>query len=273
MSQYFLRFPNGKAKALTFSYDDGVDSDIRLCKIFKENGLKCTFNLNSGLMNGAKTICARRMTEKECKELFTDPDFEVACHSYTHPFLDKCDPAVALDEIVLDRQKLESMFGREVHGMAYPMGTYNDTVIECCRAADIYYSRTVKSTLDFEMPTEWLTWNPTCRHANDDIFAIADRFLKKTPTKQPWLFYIWGHSYEFNQRNDWDRMENLCKKVGGHNDVWYATNMEIYLYSQAFSRLECSADGHVVHNPTDVELWFVADGRCYSIKSGETIKI
>lgn len=42
----FMRFPGGKKKALTLSYDDGVEQDIRLIDIMKKNGLKGTFNLN-----------------------------------------------------------------------------------------------------------------------------------------------------------------------------------------------------------------------------------
>ena len=37
---------NGKMKALTFSYDDGVNTDRRLAEIFDKCGLKCTFNIN-----------------------------------------------------------------------------------------------------------------------------------------------------------------------------------------------------------------------------------
>ena len=44
----FMRFPSGKKKALTLSYDDGVEQDIHLIDIMKKNGLKGTFNLNSG---------------------------------------------------------------------------------------------------------------------------------------------------------------------------------------------------------------------------------
>ena len=48
MSGLIMRFPKGKAKALTLSYDDGVEQDIRLMDIMDKNGLKGTFNLNSG---------------------------------------------------------------------------------------------------------------------------------------------------------------------------------------------------------------------------------
>ncbi len=40
---------NGKRKAVTFSYDDGVTQDIRLIELFDKYNLKCTFNLNSEL--------------------------------------------------------------------------------------------------------------------------------------------------------------------------------------------------------------------------------
>ena len=273
---YVLHFPEGKMKAVTFSYDDGMDSDIRLCEIFKKNGLKATFNLNGALLTGLEGINARKLSENEAKELYADPLFEVACHAYTHPYLEKCDPAVALNELVSDRLKLESLFGCEVHGMAYPMGTYSDSVIECCRTAGIYYSRTTKSTLDFKLPTEWLAWHPTCHHANKEIFNLADKFLNEplNPKDPAKLFYIWGHSYEFNMRNDWERMEELCELLGGHDDVWYATNMEIYRYCRSFSRLKYSADGKIIYNPTAVKIWLRDGirGEVFSIEPGETVK-
>ena len=44
----YMRFPQGKPKTLTFSYDDGVDQDKRLIKILDSHKMKGTFNLNSG---------------------------------------------------------------------------------------------------------------------------------------------------------------------------------------------------------------------------------
>ena len=48
MGSIFMRFPGGKSKALTLSYDDGVRQDRRLIEIMKKNGLKGTFNISSG---------------------------------------------------------------------------------------------------------------------------------------------------------------------------------------------------------------------------------
>lgn len=43
-------FPEGKAKALTMSYDDGKIQDERLIGIFNKYGIKGTFNVNYDLM-------------------------------------------------------------------------------------------------------------------------------------------------------------------------------------------------------------------------------
>ena len=52
MNKYeFLRFPEFKLKALTLSYDDGVVFDEKLISILDKYGLKCTFNINSGLFD------------------------------------------------------------------------------------------------------------------------------------------------------------------------------------------------------------------------------
>ena len=45
-------FPEGKFKALTFSYDDGNVADRRLVEIFNRYGMKGTFNLCSFHLTG-----------------------------------------------------------------------------------------------------------------------------------------------------------------------------------------------------------------------------
>ena len=47
MRYQFLRFPEGKAKAVTFSYDDGVRQDLKFSDVLEKYQIKATFNLNS----------------------------------------------------------------------------------------------------------------------------------------------------------------------------------------------------------------------------------
>lgn len=52
-------------------------------------------------------------------------------------------------------------------------------------------------------------------------------FKRKSEEKQ--LFYIWGHSYEFDVNNNWKRMEEILDRLIGHNNIFYGTNREVLL--------------------------------------------
>ena len=56
-------------------------------------------------------------------------------------------------------------------------------------------------------------------------------------------------------------------------EIWYATNMEIHDYVEAYKSLIYSADGYTVYNPTLIDLWFDVDGVLYEIGSGKTLRI
>ena len=79
--------------------------------------------------------------------------------------------------------------------------------------------------------------------------------------------------YEFDRDNNWDRIEEICKKLSGNDELWYATNIEIYDYVEAYKRLVYSANGRKIYNPTLLTIWIDVDGVVYSIKPGETIDI
>ena len=268
-----MRFPGGRAKAFTLSYDDGVEQDAELISILNLHGLKCTFNLNAGLYAPEGTVYPkgrvhRRMTREQCLAAYEG--HEVATHGYTHPWLEKLTPAGVVYEIMKDREALEDMFGRIVRGHAYPYGTYSDGVVDALRQCGIVYARTIKSTLSFDMPTDWLRLHPTCHHDDPKLFELIDSF-KAYKGDAPKLFYVWGHTYEFEQKDNWDRAEEMCKAISGCDDIWYATNMEIYEYTKAYEALVFSADMTKVHNPTATEVFFTLNKKEYFIAPGETL--
>lgn len=278
MTSIFLRFPQGRAKALTLSYDDGVEQDMRLVEILNRYGLRCTFNLNSGLYAPEGTAYPegqihRRMTEKQATQTFLGSVHEIACHSLTHPFLDRLPPADAAAEILKDRENLERQFGTIVRGFAYPYGTYNDSLVEILRSCGIAYARTVESTYSFRIPEDWLRLAPTCHHDSKELMALARKFVEDDVSRDPYLFYLWGHSYEFEANDNWQVIEEFAGYMGNRDDVWYATNIEIYDYIDDFKRLRFSIGCTRVKNPTARTLWFESGGRIYEIAPGQTIEI
>ncbi len=125
MGSIFIQFPKGKKKALTLSYDDGVEQDIRLIEIMKQHGLKGTFNLNSGLYAEEGTVYPpgtvhRRMTEKAVTEVYGGSGMEVAVHGLTHPFLEQLPVNLCTAEVMKDRENLERQFHTIVRGMLIP---------------------------------------------------------------------------------------------------------------------------------------------------------
>jgi hypothetical protein len=154
------------------------------------------------------------------------------------------------------------------------MGTFNDMTVDVLYSCGIAYARTTVSTGSFAVPTDWLRMPATCHHNDERLFALAEQFVSQEPNAwvMPWLFYVWGHAYEFDINQNWERIEEFCEKVGGKDDVWYATNIEIYDYVEAYRALQFSAQCTMVKNPTALTVWFEADGQVVEVKPGETIK-
>lgn len=276
MGKILMRFPEGKKKAVTLSYDDGVEQDIRLIEIMRKNGLKGTFNLNSGCFAPEgrvypKGTIHRRMTKAQCVSLYKENGMETAVHGLTHPWLEKLPEVICTYEILQDRMNLEKEFETIVRGMAYPFGTYNDSVVETLKKCGIAYARTTISTENFEMPEDWLRMPATCHHNNPRLMELAKKFTETEVLNNPMLFYLWGHSYEFEADDNWNVIEEFAEYMGNRDDIWYATNLEIYDYAAAFKQLIFSADGSMVYNPTEKALYFQteANAKCICVKPGE----
>lgn len=272
----FMRFPGGKAKALTLSYDDGVEQDIRLVDIMKKHGLKGTFNLNSGLYAPEGTVYPpgqfhRRMTLKMTQDLFKDSGMEVAVHGYTHPFLEQLPVHQCNYEVLQDRMSMEKDFDCIVRGMAYPFGTYSDQVVNVLKACGIAYSRTVESTRRFDIPTDWLRMPATCHHNDPKLMELAHSLVERPVNRAPELFYLWGHSYEFEINDNWNVIEEFAEYIGNRDNIWYATNIEVYDYVAAYKQLQFSVTGNKVYNPTNTELYFCKDEVTYCVKPGQTL--
>ena len=166
---FIMHFPNGRAKALTFSYDDNVRDNARLVEILNRHGMKGTFNLNSGLYNEIP----RYMSAEETTALFADSPHEIALHSATHPFLNQLPTGLAAYEILHDRECLEKQFNRFVRGMAYPNNSYNDAIVDMLKSVGVVYARTTDSTGRFDIPTDWLRMPATCHHNDPRLMELA----------------------------------------------------------------------------------------------------
>ncbi len=229
---------NGKKKAITFSYDDGVTQDIRLIEIFNKYGLKGTFNLNSGLLGreGALVrdgvnISHTKVKPEDIRHIYAG--HEVAAHTLTHPLLPAIeDDAEIIRQIEQDRIHLSELCGYEVLGMAYPCGGVNcdNRVASLIRQnTPIRYARTIATTGRFDPYPDLYQYKGTVYHHQqfDEMLSLGRRFLA-LDTDTPAVFYIWGHAYEFDIFPErWAKMEEFCRLMSGRDDIFYGTNLEV----------------------------------------------
>ena len=284
LSYQFMRFPEGKNRAFTMSYDDGCVEDKRFSDIITPYGLKCTFNLNA--------LSLGRPYEHSVADIekyFYERGHEVAVHGAHHRASGRLRPIEIIDEVIACRRDLEGRLGRIIRGMAYPDSgirtfattTSYEDVRHALAACGITYARTLAGdNRRFDMPEDFYAWMPTAHHTNPEVISMLDEFLSLPfdyetvycASRRERLFYLWGHTFEFVTEEQWSLLDKIGERVAAHPDVWCATNGEIYDYVTAYNALVYSADNSVVYNPTLIPVWFERDGTLYKIAPGETLR-
>lgn len=225
-------------KAVTFSYDDGILQDKRLIRLLNKYGLKATFNINTGplgnndrIIGNGISVAHVKPTIGEVKDIYEG--HELAVHTLDHPNLSTLPDEEIIRQVEGDRLAIEKICGYKVVGMAYPGGTgcMNAHVADVIRNnTGVKYSRTTTSTYNFDLQDDLLQFNPTLYHFEwDKLFELGEKFVALKPDK-PQIYYIWGHAYEFDFDLDyWDRFEEFCKLISGHDDILYCNNTEALL--------------------------------------------
>lgn len=224
-------------KALTFSYDDGVTTDQRLISIFNKYGIKATFNITTGNNDPSYKGWYTKDNSFVIRNDFGDKNIvksyeghEIACHCRNHLFLNKATDDEISEQILGNRTDLEKIFGIVPCGMAYPYNSYDDRCIKLLKENGFLYAReggVGGETMSFDLQENIFGFQPTCHHNNEHIFELAEEFIN-TDYDELKIFYIWGHSYEFEQFDNWDHIEKLCKVLSGHDDIFYGTNEEVF---------------------------------------------
>lgn len=265
---YEITFPGGVTRAVTFSYDDGTICDRKLVELFNKYNVKATFHLNSGKF-GMMHSWGEYIDEEEIEELYDG--HEVSAHAYTHPYFSHLTNNQMLREFLDDKRTLERLCHYPVRGMSYPFGEFFDEMIDVAKAVGLEYSRTVESTRNFNLPTDFMHWNPTCHH-NDAASLLAD-FNHAPNWRTLSLFYIWGHSFEFDAENTWDKMEEFLKEISSYDNVWFATNIEIKDYLVAMRSIISDVDGKTLYNPSATTVYLKYKGEILTVKAGQTLRL
>jgi hypothetical protein len=265
-----MRFKDGREKALTLSYDDGVDQDKRLVEILDRYGIKGTFNLNSELMQtrfawdhpSGATI--RRLGVEDVKNLYDG--HEIGSHTLTHPYMSGLDHEERLRQMGEDKRNLETLFGREVAGFALPFRYYDEDIAKIAVDCGFEYARISEFSLSYAPEMDWFHWKTGVYHIMPELKSFVQGFL--VTEQELAVCQIVGHSYDLDTENLWDTLEDICAAVSNRADIWKCTNLELVRYLKAMEHAEITPNA--VTNHSSMDLWFCVDGEIVVIHSQES---
>ncbi|MBK9105419.1 MAG: polysaccharide deacetylase family protein [Saprospiraceae bacterium] len=248
--------------------------DVRLIRLFDENNIIGTFNLNSGLLSTTKTwpqsngpdIVAKYVSKDSLLLIYNK--HEIAAHSATHKDFKNLGDSEILEEVTTDINNLNKLTKRKIVSMAYPFGNSNQHIANLIGHTGLTNARSVTDTYTFDLPDTFLLWHPTCHDSKalelvNDYLSLDNHGLS--------VFYVWGHSWEFNDAKRWDDISEFCKKIGNRKDIWYVGCGAFTDYQLALKRLTITKES--ISNPIDnKEVWFRQNGVLKVLKPGKSIK-
>ncbi len=227
---------NGKKKAVTFSFDDGILQDEKIIELLDKYGAKGTFNLNTNHLSQnfdftyeGKFIPRRVIESGKVKERYKN--HEIAVHTLDHINLTEQTDEEVIRQVKCDGEFLESLVGYEIYGMAYPCGGVNNDsrVAKLIKEnTKIRYARTTTSSHNFDLQDDLLRFNPTAHLKEDTVLALTKEFVESKEDK-PQILYLWGHSYELDMFDDYLEKLEKCLQMLSSADVYYGTNTEVLL--------------------------------------------
>ncbi len=221
-------------KYFTLSFDDGTTEDEKMIELLKKYGIKASFCINTGLMDGNDVIEVagswKRMSFDYAKENKVYEGFDVISHGYRHKELTFLSDDEIISEIKNDSEKIRELTGFSPVGFAYPGGTayYNGYITDVLSSSTgVRFARDTNDTFSFYLPENFMAWSPTCSILDNKLFSVAEKFINAEATEDM-LFYVWDHPWAITAYNAWDKVEKLFKMLAERDDIVFVSNTEFY---------------------------------------------
>ena len=266
-------YPNGTHKALVMSYDDGPVEDRALARLFTEHGIVGTFNVNSGFLGtigawpvkGKDTVYQAYLPVEDVLTVYAG--HEVAGHGTYHQDFTSLNQAELEAEIRTDKQALELLVGHSIVSLAYPFGKNNRRVAKTTGEQGYTNARTVADTHGFDLPRDWLRWDPTCH--DSQAVKLLDAYAALPATGLA-VFCVWGHAWELKDPARWDGVAAFCQSIGDRDDTWYTGAGELAAYGQAVQALQYTP-GKCTNPSGNAPIHYLASGERLVLLPGERV--
>jgi peptidoglycan/xylan/chitin deacetylase (PgdA/CDA1 family) len=115
---------------IVLTFDDGCETDlIAAAPLLRELGYNATFYITVKFLGKRGFLSHSQLRE------MSDHEFEIGCHSMTHPYLSDLNSEQLHYEIADAKQALEQITGRPIEHFSCPGGRWNRRVVEVAREA------------------------------------------------------------------------------------------------------------------------------------------
>ena len=205
-------------KIVSLSFDDGTIYDLRFIELLNKYGLNATLNLNSGLKDFVWYFKDRpiiRLDLEQIKDAYKG--HEVASHSLDHPYFSSLSTEETIRQVKEDVQNLSKIFERDVVGFAFPFHDQTEENIKVVSEnVDLRYIR-YSFFADNYLPRDRYHIPLNALYDDENIYEKLSAFKNNDLTNS--LFVIAGHSYEFEMKNHWEKIENLLKYLKNDEEI------------------------------------------------------
>lgn len=232
-------------KLITTSWDDGHPLDFRLAELLQKYKLKGTFYIPQ--TNAEHEVMPALQVAELAKQ------FEIGGHTLSHIRLHTNDVKTLEHEIAGSYRWLSDLLGYEPQSFCFPGGVFHQKAIEVVYQSGYHVARTtellstqthtaqglVPTTLQvYEHPpftyakhlakrarwTNLLRWLRS--YSLYELPALTESYLNRID-KDDGCFHLWGHSWEIEEYDLWNKLEELFRIISDRDDFMYVPNKEL----------------------------------------------
>ena len=256
------------SRIVTTSWDDGDIFDLKIAEILYARKLAGTFYIPIAGHHSSSAMdhCDLRTLRGR--------GFEIGAHGLSHLVLSHCTKETLAQEVETCKKRLEDILGSQVRMFAYPRGRYSNLAIRSVKQAGYAGARTTQmlaQTLDFD-PYRMPTTVHVFPHSKSDYvrnavraadFGAGWKYLTQLRQVDRWvelakilfdsvlqeggIFHLYGHSWEIDELNLWDDLNDVLDYVCKRDGVLYVSNSDILDYVPTKDRLHlerhCPSEG------------------------------
>lgn len=234
---------------LTFSWDDGHPSDLRIAEVLGKYDLHGTFYVLRRNREGLPVL-----SDGSLRELAKQ--FEIGAHTHSHCYLAQATKEEAKFEICHGKTELEDLLGRRMLGFCYPGGKFSSEHVRMVQDAGFEYARTTvncctRSPQDlYRMPVT-LQFFPHQRSVYARNFVRRGQYASRVGAaiivmsrsnlasrlealvnmalerKTQQVLHFWGHSYEVVEGGLLTELDKFCRYLSTIRELKSVTNSEL----------------------------------------------